>query len=137
VKTHPKKVMVFGTFDLIHPGHVHFLEQAKKLGDTLTVVIARDETVLKVKGHLPIHSAQERQSLVEKLGIASKVLIGGSGDKFQVVRDESPQIIALGYDQQSIVEDLEKKVGERVQIVRLVGLKPDQYKSSKLKARLT
>lgn len=128
--------MVFGTFDLIHPGHVHFLEQAKKLGDTLTVVIARDETVLKVKGHAPVHSAPERQNLVEKLGVASKVIIGGSGDKFQVVRDESPQIIALGYDQQSIVEDLEKKVGEHVQVVRLTGLKPDHYKSSKLKARI-
>lgn len=127
--------MVFGTFDLVHPGHVNFLEQAKKLGDTLTVVVARDETVERVKKITPVHTAVERQQLVTQLGIADKVILGNVGDKFQVIRDEHPAIIALGYDQHSIVEDLETKVGANVKIVRLAGFKPEYYKSSKLKNR--
>lgn len=128
-----KKVMAFGTFDLIHPGHVHFLQQAKKLGDCLTVVIARDETVLRVKGAAPVNPEREREKIVRQLGIADKVILGGLGDKFQVIRDELPAIIALGYDQKSIVEHLEEKVGETIKIFHISALRPEFYKSSKLK----
>lgn len=125
--------MVFGTFDLVHPGHVYFLEQAKKLGDFLTVVIARDETVLKVKGRLPVNTALDRQKTIERLHVADKVVLGNLEDKFKVVRDENPSVIALGYDQKSIVENLEEKVGKTIQVLRLAALRPEYYKSSKLK----
>lgn len=125
--------MVFGTFDLVHPGHVHFLEQAKKLGDYLVVVIARDETVLKVKGRLPEHTAEDRKKMIVQLGIAHKVVLGNLDDKFKVVREEKPAVIALGYDQKSIVENLEEKVGKNIPIIRLKALRPEYYKSSKLK----
>lgn len=125
--------MVFGTFDLVHPGHVHFLEQAKKLGDYLVVVIARDETVLKVKGRLPEHTAEDRKRMIARLGIAHKVVLGNLDDKFKVVREEDPSVIALGYDQKSIVENLEEKVGKNIMVIRLKALRPEYYKSSKLK----
>jgi cytidyltransferase-like protein len=125
--------MVFGTFDLLHPGHVFFLEQAKKLGTMLVAVIARDETVERVKGRLPEHDAAQRQRNLIKLGIAHKVILGNLGDKLAVVREEKPQVIALGYDQNSIVENLAQKVGSDIKIVRLAALRPERYKSSKLR----
>lgn len=125
--------MVFGTFDLLHPGHVHFLNHAKKLGNYLVAVVARDATVERVKGRLPQFSEQDRLRNLEKLHLADKVILGNLGDKFKVVMDEEPQVIALGYDQKSIVEDLEQKVGAKVMIVRLKPFKPEIYKSSKLK----
>ncbi len=130
-----KKVMAFGTFDLLHPGHVHFLSQAKKHGDYLVVVIARDETVMRVKGRTSVYGEQDRQKNVLALNIADKVILGNLGDKFQVIRDEAPDVIVLGYDQKSIVENLEEKVGKNIKIVRLGSLRPEIYKSSKLREK--
>lgn len=129
--------MVFGTFDLLHPGHVDFLNHAKKLGDYLVAVVARDTTVERVKGRLPQNSEQVRKINLEKLHLADKVILGNFGDKFKVIADEQPHVIALGYDQKSIVEDLEQKVGAKVTVVRLKPFKPEIYKSSKLKNPLT
>ena len=53
-----KTVMAFGTFDLMHPGHEYFLRQAKKRGDYLIAVIARDSTVKKLKGKLSYQSLE-------------------------------------------------------------------------------
>jgi FAD synthetase len=127
-----KKVMIFGTFDMIHPGHINMIEQAKKYGDYLIVVIARDSTVEKVKGRLPRNSEQARLQSMINSNLADKVILGNIGDKFKVIADEQPDVIALGYDQKIIVEDLEKKVEESVQIVRLKPFKPEIYKTSLL-----
>jgi cytidyltransferase-like protein len=136
VNANSKKVMVFGTFDLIHPGHVYMLEQAKKYGDCLVVVVARDSTVKKVKNFVPHHDEQMRKSMIEKLGVADRVILGNAGDKFQVIRDENPQVIALGYDQVSLVDNLQDKVGKSVAIIRLPPFKPEHYKSSQLRKRI-
>ena len=65
-----KKVMVFGTFDIFHPGHEHMLKEAKEYGDELIVVVARDANVKKVKGRLPMHDENQRVFQIEKLKIA-------------------------------------------------------------------
>lgn len=127
-----KKVMIFGTFDMIHPGHRNMIEQAKKPGDYLIVVIARDSTVQKVKGKLPRNSEQARLQAIVDTGLADKVILGNVGDKFKVIADEKPDVIALGYDQKILVEDLEERVGKNVQIVRLKAFKPEVYKTSLL-----
>lgn len=127
-----KKVMIFGTFDMIHPGHINMIKQAKKYGDYLIVVIARDSTVEKVKGRLPRNSEQIRLQAMIDSNLADKVILGNEGDKFKVIQNEQPDVIALGYDQKIIVEDLEKKVGENVQIVRLEPFQPEIYKTSLL-----
>ena len=57
-----KKVMVFGSFDILHQGHLYFLNEARRFGEELIVVIARDETILKVKGHKPKYNEKERTS---------------------------------------------------------------------------
>ena len=131
-----KKVMAFGTFDILHPGHTSVLKAAKKLGDHLTVIIARDATVLKVKGKEPVFNEKTRLKNLKQIGIADKVRLGNTGNKYQVIIDEKPDVIALGYDQKFFVDDLKDIVGKDVKIVRLKSFKPNIHKSSKLREKL-
>jgi len=126
-------VMCFGTFDLLHPGHEFYLKEAKELGDRLIVIVARDETVISVKGRSPKNNQKIRKKNLEDLGIADEVLVGNTGDKYSVIEDNSPDIIALGYDQKAFTEDLGivlKRRGIDTKIVRIKDHKPHKYKSS-------
>lgn len=131
-----KKVMVFGTFDLLHPGHVHMLKEAKSYGDYLIVVIGLDKTVQKIKGKLPKHSEQERLQNLQKLKLADKVILGNVSDKFKVIEDEQPNVIALGYDQKVLIENFTERLGKNIKVVRLTSFKPEVYKSSKISDHL-
>lgn len=131
-----KKVMCFGTFDILHEGHRFYLSEARKLGDFLVVVVARDETVKAVKGKQPLHGENERVHDLQQLGIADKVILGNPGDKLKVVESETPQIICLGYDQTFFTDNIKEKLrlrGLDVEVVRLPSYKPEVYKSSLLK----
>ncbi len=131
-----KKVMVTGTFDFVHKGHEYFLKAAKKHGDYLVVLIARDRTVKNVKGAKPMFDEKKRKEAVEKLGIANKVILGNVGDKYAGIEKENPAIICLGYDQRFFTDKLELELKKRkinAKIVRLRAFKPSTYKSSKLK----
>ena len=135
----PKKVMCFGTFDLLHEGHKFYLSEAKKLGGFMVVVVARDSTVKDVKEQQPLHNEAERVRNLQQLGIADKVVLGNPGDKLKVVEDEKPQIICLGYDQTFFTEKIKEKLQQRglsVEVVRLPAYKPDVYKSSLLRNKL-
>lgn len=129
--------MVFGTFDLLHKGHVDFFKQAKSLGDYLVVVVARDSNVLRLKGKVADSSEKQRLLAVKSVSFVDKVVLGSSDiGSYKVILDESPAIIALGYDQ-DVSENVLKKelyaLGLNVDVVRLNPFKPDVYKSSKLK----
>jgi len=135
-----KTVMAFGTFDLFHAGHENYLKQAKELGDTLIVVIARDETVKKIKGHSPMHSEQERMRSVKNSGIADKVILGYKDDKHKVLKKFRPNVIALGYDQFVFTQRLEKTLIDNkidADIIRLQPYFPQIYKSSLIKKNLS
>ncbi len=131
-----KKVLVFGTFDIFHEGHRYFLRQAKKQGDFLRVVVARDETVFKVKRKKPLHNEKQRLVQVEKSGLSDEVILGNLKDKYAVVKKIAPEIICLGYDQEFFIENLEKKLQEfgleKTKIIRLKSYKRDIFKSSLL-----
>ena len=115
-----KKVIVFGSFDNLHEGHVHMLKEAKEYGDFLVVVVGRDEIVAQVKGKKPAYSEEERLSQVEKLNIADKVRLAAEGDdRYRTIAEEQPDIVALGYNQRAFVDKLAEAVEEHVQIVRL------------------
>jgi len=134
-----KKVMAFGTFDLFHAGHESYLKQAKVLGDYLIVIIARDETVQKIKGNPPLHNEQERLKSVKMTGIADKVILGYKNDKYKVLKKLRPDVIALGYDQFVFTQRLEKTLIDlklNADIVRLTPYLPQIYKSSLLKKNL-
>jgi FAD synthetase len=132
-----KKVLVFGTFDIVHAGHIHMLREAKGLGDYLTVIISRDDTATQVKGNRPVFEEQERLESVKILDIADKVRLGNQGeDKYLVIREEDPDIIGLGYDQDAFVDKLKQNVKPEIEIVRLKAYKPEIYKSSKIKEQI-
>ncbi len=92
-------VLAGGVFDIIHPGHIHTLNAAKALGDVLVVVVATDNTSVKMKKRRPLHSQEQRQELVSSLSMVDLCLIGQEEDIFKTVNRVRPQIIALGYDQ--------------------------------------
>jgi len=128
-----KKVIVFGTFDIIHPGHIHMLKDAKEYGDYLVAVVARDSIVCEVKGKPPKYGENIRMKNLEDLNIADKVRLGCLDDRYKAIAEENPDIVALGYDQRAFVDNLADAVDEHVQIVRLKPYMPDTYKSSKLR----
>ena len=130
-----KKVIAFGTFDIFHPGHISYLKQAKKLGDYLIVVVARDETVKKVKGEKPRKNEKTRLKIVKESQLAEKAMLGNLGDKYAIIKKYKPDVIALGYDQKSFSEGLKEKLKElklKTKIVRLKAYQPQIFKSSKL-----
>ena len=92
-------VLAGGVFDIIHPGHISTLNAAKTLGDVLVVVVATDNTAVKMKKRRPIHSQEQRQELVNSLAVVDLCLIGQEDDIFKTVNLVKPQTIALGYDQ--------------------------------------
>ncbi len=131
------KVMVFGTFDIFHCGHINFLKQAKLYGDYLIVVVARDLTVKKIKGEYSLNKENSRVQKIKKSKLANKVVLGCLGDKYKIISKLKPDIICLGYDQNSFTGPLKDELKKRnlsyIKIIRLKPYKPEIYKSSKLK----
>ena len=105
------RVLATGTFDIIHLGHIKYLEEAKSLGDELIVVVAHDNTV-KRKKHNPIMPQEVRRKIVESLKPVDRAVNGKDGDIFEIVKEIKPDIIALGYDQDFDEKELEKKLRE-------------------------
>lgn len=103
------KVMATGTFDILHPGHILFLEKAKELGGedaTLAVVIAKDSTVEKRK-RIPIIPEEQRLEMIKYLKPVDEAYLGYEGNMFKIVKEISPDIIAIGSDQDHDVEKLQ------------------------------
>jgi FAD synthetase len=115
------KVMATGTFDLLHMGHIYFLKEAKKLGDTLCVVVATDVTVRKLK-HEPVNPEQIRLNLILELMVVDEAYLGYENDMYTIVEEVKPDIIALGYDQihdEEKIKDELKKRNLPAKVVRL------------------
>ena len=125
-------VLAGGVFDIIHPGHISTLNAAKALGDVLVVVVATDNTAVKMKKRRPIHSQEQRQELVNSLAVVDLCLIGQENDIFKTVNLVKPQIIALGYDQvhqeQFITEGC-KKIQLDAKVARLQSPIPESSSS--------
>lgn len=133
------QVMIFGTFDIFHIGHLKFIKQADQLGSQLNVVVARDQNVEKLKGSKPVHNERERQEILQAIEIIDEALLGKKGDVYQVIEEEEPDIIALGYDQTHFVDGLKQKLNSSeldIEIHRLDSYRPEKYKSSNIKQKL-
>lgn len=133
------KIMVFGTFDGLHQGHLNFFKQARNLHQFpfLIVSIARDKNVLKIKGKYPNLREQARMMLVQKCKLADKVVLSGIKNHIPHIVRMRPDIIALGYDQKTYVKHLKrdlKNKGVSVKIMRLKPYKEKQYKNHLLRA---
>lgn len=127
-----KVVLAGGVFDIIHPGHIHTLNAAKELGDALVVVVATDNTAVKMKKRKPLHSQEQRQELVNSLSMVDLCLIGQEDDIFKTVNNVRPQIIALGYDQahqEKFITEGCKKINLDAKVARLQSPIPDSSSS--------
>jgi FAD synthetase len=130
-------VLASGVFDLLHLGHVKFLEEAKKTGGKdaeLIVIIARDSTVEKTKGRKPIMPENQRRALVESLKVVDAAVLGF--EKFEigdVITRIKPDIIALGYDQTEMEQQVREYVDKHkldIKVVRIGKFEEDKLDSS-------
>jgi FAD synthetase len=132
------RVMATGVFDLLHPGHVFFLTEARKLGDELVVVVARDQTArrLKREPYVPEHI---RREMVEALKPVDRAVLGSATDIYETVINERPNIIALGYDQvwneQEVVKECERR-GVPVKVARIGALMHNDLATRRLIERI-
>ncbi len=106
------RVLATGTFDILHPGHLLYLEEAKKLGDELFVIVARDVTVKKRK-RTPIIPEAQRLKMVSALKMVDKAMLGSEKDMYELLYSIKPDMIAIGYDQDFDEETLEKELRKR------------------------
>ena len=143
-KSKRKIVLASGVFDLLHLGHVRFLEEAKKAGGPdaeLVIIIARDSTVEVRKGERPIMPENQRCALVASLKVVDEAILGYEKfDVSKVVEKISPDVVAFGYDQlgmERTVRDYVKQHGLNIKIVRVGKFSSDELdSSSKIKQRI-
>ncbi len=134
-----KRVLAAGKFDILHLGHLAYLEQAKLLaGDDgeLIVIIALDKTIERERGAPPVFPQEQRRKLVEALGFVNRAIIGlDTEDHTEIVIQTEPDIIALGYDQYTNLERLEQRISEKglhTKVIRLEKIVADGLFSSTL-----
>ena len=143
-KPRKKVVLASGVFDLLHLGHVRFLEEARIAGGEnakLIVIIARDSTVEKTKGRKPIMSEDQRRALVESLKVVDEAALGYEDlDIGEVIGKIKPDVIALGYDQADMEKDVKTYVAKhkvRVEVVRIGKFAENALdSSSKIKQKI-
>lgn len=127
-----KTVMIFGTFDLVHQGHIALLKQARGKGNQVIAVVGRDERVKQIKRNEPIHTERERKQLLEQIKLIDKVVLGDKKDVYKVIKRLKPDVILLGYDQTIFTEELQEKIQEFGLKTKIERAKP--YKETKLKS---
>jgi len=131
-----KTVMSAGTFDIIHPGHLFYLQESKKHGDKLIVVVARDDTSKAFKGANPVHNEKERLEAVRSLKIVDEAVLGKQGNIFNIIEEIKPDVICLGYDQKVQKQELEEELKKRnikAEVIRIGAYMQHLYKSSKMR----
>jgi FAD synthetase len=139
-----KVVLATGAFDLLHYGHLNFLQEAKKMGGRdarLIVIVARDSTVEARKGKKPIVPEDQRRALIEALKPVDDAILGFEDMNYEAVIDKlNPDIIAVGYDQSDIkssVEELIQRKGLKIRVFQTRKFAVDDIdSSSKIKRRV-
>lgn len=139
-----KTVLATGVFDILHPGHLRFLEGSKRKGGPrarLVVVVARDRTVLKRKGQRPILPENERREMVAALRVVDKAILGHEKlDLIGILREIRPDIVIVGYDQNDIKSSVKTLIARErlgIKVVQLAKFGPNKLNSStKLKNRV-
>ena len=132
-----KVVLASGTFDLLHLGHVKFLEEAKKAGGPnakLVVIVARDSTVKKRKGRAPIIPEDQRRALIEALKVVDEALLGYEDFNIErTIEKIKPDIIAVGHDQTGIEREVRKFIEEKglkIEVVKIRKFGREELNSS-------
>jgi len=137
-------ILASGVFDLIHYGHIHYLKEAKKAGgknSKLIVIVARDDTVKKLKGKKPIIPEDQRRAIVESLKPVDQAILGYEPLNLEdVILKIKPDIIAVGFDQKFVEDSVAKIVKEKdlkIKIVKITQFGPEELNSSsKIKKKI-
>jgi len=131
-----KTVLVFGSFDGLHPGHEAMLKEARRHGDRLVAAVAPDNVIERIKGRFPRHLFEERQDALIASGLVDQI---ATSDKengtYNILNRVHPDVVAFGYDQTELRENFLKfleKTGRKVALVTLSPFEPEKYKSSKI-----
>jgi FAD synthetase len=139
-----KIVLASGTFDLLHLGHVKYLEEAKRAGGRnaeLIVIVARDSTVEKRRGTKPIVPENQRRALVGSLKVVDDAILGYEDfDIEKVIQKIKPDVIALGYDRSDIQQAVRHYVKENRLVIKVVKIgkfeEEELNSSSKIKQKI-
>ena len=117
-----KKVLATGTFDLLHPGHVHYLRESAAQGDELVVIVARESMVSHKNP--PVLPEEQRREMVETLEPVDRAVLGSEDSIFEPLHDIRPDVVTLGHDQHYDEDDLRDELRERgfeADVVRVSG----------------
>jgi len=124
-----KKIVATGTFSIIHPGHLLFLEEARKLADELIVIVARDRNIKKRKNDIVIPEKQ-RLRVVKALKVVDRAILGDEEDIFKPIMKINPDLIALGKDQEFDEDWLREELKKRRLKAKVVRI--NKYLSGEL-----
>ncbi len=133
MKNQKKRVLVFGTFDFLHPGHLWFFKQAKKYGDELVVVVTRD-TRAKTNNKKPFFNETNRLALVQSVSLVNQAVLGDSAGHWTMIKKFKPDVICLGYDQVLNHPAIQKQLADlkvKPQIIKLKAHRAEYFSSSK------
>lgn len=139
VRWNDNVVLTFGTFDVTHPWHEYYLRESSYYWDKLVTIVARDESVMKFKGHYPLNDEEKRINDISSFWIADVVELGHKTDYYACIKKWKPKIICLGYDQKSANIWLGAYLKENSIDAEVVILKPfceKKFKSSIIKREL-
>ena len=126
-------VVVFGTFDILHPGHLQFLKAAKRYGTELIVVVTRDSAVRFQKHRAPLMHEREREAMVNALRCVDRAVLGDAPGRWTMITKLKPDVICIGHDQDVAHPAL---ATHSIRIVRIPAKNPKRYRSSRFRTEL-
>lgn len=136
--THIWNVCTFGSFDLIHPGHISYLEHAKQQWDNLSTIVASNESIKKFKNHPPKYSQHQRIKYLHELWVIDTIIPWDPVDFYITLQTLQPQVLVFWYDQN--MQWVESRYNNQwipvPFLIKAQAHHPEVYKSSKLKATL-
>lgn len=138
-------VLAFGSFDILHPGHLLYLRKAKRMGARLIVVVSRDSSIRRIKHREPYMNERARLEIVRSLAFVDGAVLGnrlaGEADKYRIIAEYRPDVLAFGYDQRIDTKALRawlKAKGLRCRIARIRDtVDTKSFKSSRIFGRIS
>ncbi|WAI00385.1 FAD synthase [Methanogenium organophilum] len=127
-----KRVVATGTFDLLHPGHIYYLEKSRALGDELYVIVARDVNV--VHKPAPVVPEGQRLCMIRSLAVVDEARLGDTEDMFRPIEEINPDVITLGFNQHFSEDSLRTALRERgidAEVVRVGACKGPGFTGSR------
>ena len=106
-----RRVVATGTFDILHPGHIYYLEESRKLGDELHVIVARDANVRHKPR--PVIGEAQRLRVIQALRVVDHARLGDPTDMYRPIREIDPAVITLGFNQHFSEDQLRAALAER------------------------